>query len=105
MDNVALTTSKVPGTVDQAHKDLVKVHEIGDALLVNIAELKKIIANIEKGSKDVPPVTSSVKHGVNEIRAAVDNIDQTVKALQKNVLIRSKIPPAPKGEAVDAGLR
>jgi phospholipid/cholesterol/gamma-HCH transport system substrate-binding protein len=105
MDNVALSTSKVPHAVDQAQGDLEKVHEIGEALLVNIKDLKKIIANVEKGSKDIPPVTSSVKSGVTEIRSAVENIDEVVKALQKNVLIRSNIPPAAKGDAVDAGLR
>jgi hypothetical protein len=50
-------------------------------------------------------VTGSVKNGVNEIRAAVENIDSVVQSLQKNVLIRSNLPPAPKGEGVDTGLR
>lgn len=105
LDHVALATSKVPGTVDQARMDLVKIQEIGDELLVNIAELKKILDHVEQGSRDVPPVTRSVRSGIHEVRAAVENIDQVVQALQKNVLIRSHIPPEPSGEAVDAGLR
>lgn len=105
MDNVLLTTSKVPGTVDQARTDLEKVQELTDALAENIEILKKILINIEKGSQDVPPVTQSVKVGVEEIRSAVKNVDDVVKSLQKNALIRSNIPPAPKGDAVDAGLR
>ena len=105
MDHVALSTSKVPGAVDQAQADLVKIQEIGDQLLVNIAELRRILDNVEKGSRDVPPVTRSVRSGVYEIRAAVENIDEVVQALQKNVLIRSHIPPEPTGDPVDAGLR
>ncbi|MBU1168548.1 MAG: MCE family protein [Proteobacteria bacterium] len=105
MDNVVLTTSKVPGAVDQARTDLEKIHEIGEELLANIAELKKILANVEKGSQDVPPVTRSLKSGIGEIRSAVENVDDVVQALQKNVLIRSHIPAEPQGEAVDAGLR
>lgn len=105
MDNVVVATSKVPGTVDQARSDLEKIHEIGEALLVNVAELKKILANVEKGSQDVPTTTRSIKSGVGEIRSAVENIDEVVQALQKNVLIRSHIPPEPEAEAVDAGLR
>jgi len=105
MANVEKATGKTPKVVDQVQADLEKVHEIGDALLANIAELKKIIANIEKGSKDIPPVTGSVKNGVSEIRAAVENIDQVVLSLKKNILIRSNIPPEPQPEAVDAGMR
>jgi phospholipid/cholesterol/gamma-HCH transport system substrate-binding protein len=105
MANVEIATGKTPKVVDQVQADLEKVHEIGDALLANIAELKKIIANIEKGSKDIPPVTGSVKNGVSEIRAAVENIDQVVLSLKKNILIRSNIPPEPQPEAVDAGMR
>jgi phospholipid/cholesterol/gamma-HCH transport system substrate-binding protein len=105
MANVEKATGKAPKAVDQVQADLEKVHEIGDALLVHIAELKKIIANIEKGSKDIPAVTGSVKNGVGEIRSAVDNIDQVVQSLKKNVLIRSNIPPEPKPESVDAGMR
>ena len=67
--------------------------------------IQKIIDNIEKGSRDIPPVTGSVKNGVNEIRAAVENVYQVVQSLKKNVLIRSHIPPEPQPEAVDAGLR
>ncbi len=105
MANVEKATGKAPKAVDQVQADLEKVHEIGDALLVRIAELRKIIDNIEKGSRDIPPVTGSVKNGVNEIRAAVENVDQVVQSLKKNVLIRSHIPPEPQPEAVDAGLR
>ena len=105
MANVEVASGKAPKAVDQVQADLEKVHEIGDALLVNVAELKKIIANIEKGSRDIPPVTGAVRNGIGEIRAAVDNVDQVVQALQKNVLIRSNMPPEAKPEAVDAGLR
>jgi phospholipid/cholesterol/gamma-HCH transport system substrate-binding protein len=105
MDDAALATSKVPGTVDQARADLEKVHEIGEVLLIHIAEIRKIIDNIELGSRQVPPVTRSLKSGIAEIRSGVENIDEVVQALQKNVLIRSHIPPDPDADALDAGLR
>lgn len=105
MDHVVLATSKVPGTVDQARLDLEKIHEIGDQLQANIAKLKKILDHVEQGARNVPQVTRSVKSGIGEIRAAIENVDEVVQSLQKNVLIRSHIPPAPEGDAVDSGLR
>lgn len=105
LENVLLVSSKVPGTVDQAHADLKKVQAVTEALLVNIATLKRILENVEEGSRDVPPVTKSTKEGIHEIRSAVKNIDEVVQSLQKNILIRSHIPPEPEGDAVDAGLR
>ncbi len=105
MDNAVVATSKVPGTVDQAKTDLEKIHEIGDRVLENIATVKQILANIERGSEDVPPATRSIRNRLQEASELMENATDVTKSLKKNILIRSNIPPAPKGDGVDAGLR
>ncbi len=47
----------------------------------------------------------STKRGIREIRDVVQNIDTVVQSVQKAPIIRSNIPPPPKGETTDAGLR
>lgn len=105
MENAVVATSKVPGTVDQATADLVKIHEIGNEVLKNIATIKKILGNLEKGSRNIPPVTRSAKNRLQEAGRLMNNANQITRSLKKNILIRSNIPPAPKGKGADAGLR
>jgi len=79
--------------------------EMLDDVKASVENLKKIIANIEAGSRDVPEIVRSTKKGVREVRDNVRNIDTVVQSVQKAPIIRSNIPPAPKGENTDAGLR
>ncbi len=80
-----------------------------DELLVKINDamdqIDQILANVERGSEDVPAITKSTKRGLQETRDTVKEIDRLVKAAQKNALIRRDIPPAPEGKNMDAGLR
>lgn len=105
MENAVVATGKVPGAVDQAHADLAKIYEIGEQVLENIEMVKRILANIETGSEDVPAVTRSVKNRLQEASELMENATDVTESLKKNILIRSNIPPAPKGNGVDAGLR
>ena len=105
MENAVVATSKIPGAVDQAKTDLEKIQEIGDRVLENITAVKSILANIERGSEDVPPVTRSIKNRLQEASELMENATDVTKSIKKNILIRSNIPPAPKGDGVDAGLR
>lgn len=103
---------KTPETIDTVQK-------IGNEVFDNIAIIKKILnettksisilntilSNMEKGSRDVPKVTQSTKQGVNEIRVGVESIDKVFQSLQKNILIRSNLPPELEGKNIDAGLR
>ncbi len=70
-----------------------------------LVHVEKTASNIEKGSEDVPEVTRATRRGVGEVREGVKNIDNVVQAIQKNPFIRPNLPPEPKSENVDAGLR
>ncbi|WP_300667150.1 MlaD family protein [Desulfoluna sp.] len=105
LDSLAVAVDKVPHTVDLVDRDLNKVHEIGVEIEKNIAVLKQILDNVEKGSRDVPTITETTVKGLAEIRVGVEHIDEVVKSLKKNLLIRGNLPPGPEVRAKDAGLR
>jgi len=89
------------GTVGGLLKSDELLEKINDAM----DKIDQILANLERGSEDVPAITKSTKRGLQETRDAVREIDRVVKAAQKNPLIRRDIPPAPEGKNMDAGLR
>jgi len=105
--------------LDKVGNDLAALEKIENGVLENIPSIKKIIkdveeaartlhvilANLEKGSHDIPRVTRSSAQGIHEIREAVDNIDKVVTSLQKNFLIKPNLPPEPEAKNVDARLR
>lgn len=105
LENIGDATTKTPETMDTVQDNLVRIKNVGDGVLDCISSIKKILKEVEKGSSDIPKITESTKRGVNEIRDGVENINKVVQSLQKNILIRSNMPPEPKGENVDAGLR
>ncbi|MCK4487539.1 MAG: MCE family protein [Desulfobacterales bacterium] len=82
-----------------------KAPKIMDSLKKSTEMINQILVNIEKGSQDVPVVTKSTKHGIREIRDGVEEIDKVVQSAQKSFLIKGNLPPEPKGENIDAGLR
>ena len=111
--------AKVPEAVDVASENLQAVQEMRQGVSetirrvnsilaeveANIDKLNTIMSNAEEGSHDIPHITRSARHGIQEIRHGVEDIDKVVQSLQKNVLIRSNLPPQPVGENTDAGLR
>jgi phospholipid/cholesterol/gamma-HCH transport system substrate-binding protein len=112
-------SSKTPGTMDQAQTSLAGVEELTRGITESVAILKNILAeietnmptiraileNVETGSQDVPEITTSTTRFIQEVRDGVENADKVFQSLQKNVLIRSNLPPEPVGENTDAGLR
>ncbi len=112
-------SSKTPGTMDQAQTSLAGVEDVTRGVTESVAMLKDILVqietnmptikaileNVEKGSQDVPEITTSTIRGIQDIRDGVENVDKVFQSLQKNVLIRSNIPPEAVGENTDAGLR
>jgi len=112
-------SSKAPGTVDQAQTGLAGIEEVTMGVTESVAILKNILAeietnmptikaileNVETGSQDVPEITTSTARGIQEIRDGVEKADKVVQSLQKNILIRSNLPPETVGENTDAGLR
>ncbi len=91
LTNIGDATKKTPDIVDSVRKSMSMINQI--------------LANIEKGSQDVPTLTKSTKHGISEIRDSLEEVDKVVQSVQKSFLIRPNLPPEPKGENIDAGLR
>jgi phospholipid/cholesterol/gamma-HCH transport system substrate-binding protein len=82
-----------------------KTPDIMDDIRQSMTMINQILANIEKGSQDVPAVTKRTKHGIGEIRDAVEEADKVVQSVQESFLIKPNLPPEPKGEDIDTGLR
>jgi phospholipid/cholesterol/gamma-HCH transport system substrate-binding protein len=105
--------------LDKVGDDLAALEKIETGMLENIPSIKNIVkdieeaartlnvilANLEKGSHDIPRVTRSSAQGIHEIREAVDNIDKVVTSLKKNFLIKPNLPPEPEAENIDARIR
>jgi len=82
-----------------------KTPDIMDDIKQSMTMINQILANIEKGSQDVPAVTKRTKHGIREVRDAVDEADKVVQSVQESFFIKSNLPPEPEGEDIDTGLR
>ncbi|KKL12030.1 hypothetical protein LCGC14_2539820, partial [marine sediment metagenome] len=77
-------------SLKEVKETLEKKHEIEKGILESVPDIKRtikdvedavgtlkiILANIEKGSKNIPEVTRSTSQGIQEIRKAVNNIDK-----------------------------
>jgi len=90
LENINKASSKTPVIMDQVSE--------------SVSSIKGIVKQVEE-SHDVPEITRSVKNGVQEIRNGVEEIDKVVQSLQKNLLIKSNLPPEEEPENIDAGLR
>ena len=91
LGNLEDATAKTPDIMNEVKKSMDMVNQI--------------LTNIEKGSHDVPAVTKTTKHGIREIRDGVEEVDKVVQSVQKSFLIKPNLPPEPKGEDIDTGLR
>ena len=91
LGNLEDATAKTPDIMNEVKKSMDMVNQI--------------LTNIEKGSHDVPAVTKTTTHGIREIRDGVEEIDKVVQSVQKSFLIKPNLPPEPKGEDIDTGLR
>lgn len=106
MEEVKKAVSQTPYTMNLVNKNLERVDRIGGhveessesltllikKLSIRIDDIKAIIDNIEKGSKDVPHITKTTLDGIQEIRESVKKADDALKALQKSFLIRGNLP-------------
>ena len=70
-----------------------------------VASLTTILSEIEKGSQNIPRIMRSTALGIDEARGALENVDTIVQSVQQSFLFKSKLPPKPSGQNVDAGLR
>lgn len=118
-EHIAEASAKIPATVDRVDGNLDQYRQVGEGILksidrlkvimlkidANMATVKSILDNVEVGSRDIPQLTDSVSKTIQGARDEIENVDKIIQSLQKNILIRSNLPPEPIGENTDAGLR
>jgi len=105
LKNIQVASAKAPEVMVQLQASLDKIGDILDEVFENVSSIKIVLQEAEKGSHNIPELTRSAKHGLQELRDTLDNADKILKSLQKNIFIRSNIPPETKGGRTDAGLR
>ncbi len=104
LENINKASLKAPGVMDQVQDNLAALKKLRDDVSESVSSIKRIIKQVEE-SHDVPEITRSVKNGIQEIRYGAEEIDKVVQSLQKNLLIKSNLPPEEEPENIDAGLR
>ncbi len=105
LQNIYEQLSHVSRILTNLEQATAKTPDIVDAIRDSVNTINQIVANIEKGSQDVPAITKLTKHGIKEIRDGVEEVDKVVQSAQKSFLIKGNLPPEPKGEDIDTGLR
>ncbi|HPL63702.1 MAG TPA: MlaD family protein [Syntrophales bacterium] len=90
---------RILGRIEAASPEMIENVRAG------LQDARKIISNIEKGSRDVPEVARSAKRGIREAREGVKNIGGVVQSIRNSPFIRPNLPPEPEGDNMDAGLR
>jgi len=119
LDDLALASAKTPQTIDLVKENLEEIREIRSGVIEsldlfqelirevnkNMPAVRTILENAEKGSHDIPKITSSAVKGIDEAREELENLDFIIQSLQENFLIRSNLPPEPVGRNTDAHLR
>lgn len=119
LEHIDRTAEKAPVVMDQFNQNLQIVGQAGSGVVDRIEDTKRILAEVEEivgelniiidnvktGSQDVPQITQSAKVGIQEIREGVKRIDAVVQSVEKNVLIRSNLPPVSEGDLTDAEIR
>ncbi|OIN95798.1 MAG: hypothetical protein AUJ48_02550 [Deltaproteobacteria bacterium CG1_02_45_11] len=105
LENISKASDKTPETMAQVTESVTRLKNILQEVDENIDAFKIILNNMEESSYDIPEITQSTREGISEIRDGVENVNKVFKSLQKNILIRSNIPPEPSGVNIDAGLR
>lgn len=105
LEDISQASAKTPETLAQLTDSIIRIKNILQEVDENIGIFKVILNNMEEGSYDIPEITQSTKEGINEIREGVDKVNKVFRSLQKNILIRSNIPPEPSSVNIDAGLR
>jgi phospholipid/cholesterol/gamma-HCH transport system substrate-binding protein len=119
LDDIRATSAKGPAIAQQVSDNLTTIQTVGTGVAQDVKTLqsilndaraslhtiRNILANLKQGSRDIPQVTATAKDGIREIREGVANIDRVVQSLQRNVIIRSNLPPEPTPVGTDVGIR
>ena len=119
LDNLADASAKTPETIEMLQENLASIEEVRDGITDSIAlirslleevqtqmpKIKAILENTEKGSREIPKISSSAVETMDEVREELENVDIIIQSLRKNFLIRSNLPPPPVVRNTDAHLR
>ena len=119
MKDITKTTAKLPQTIDRVQDTIETFKATGDELITRLKGLKKIVngaeetitslntilKNVERGSPEIPQILKVAKAMLLDVRDTIGNLDKLIQALQNNILFRSNLPPEPKLDNIDAGLR
>ena len=119
MLDISRTTAKLPQTIDRVQDAIGTFKTTGDELITSLKGLEKIVTgaeatitslntilkNVERGSPEIPQILKVAKAMLLDVRDTIGNLDKLIQALQNNILFRSNLPPEPKLDNIDAGLR
>jgi phospholipid/cholesterol/gamma-HCH transport system substrate-binding protein len=90
--------SRVLPAVDQVRELLVRVSAL-------LASLEETLGHIEKASRQAPETARAARDTLHRLSQNMDDIEQIIKAVRQNFLIRPHLPPQPTPEAIDSGIR
>ena len=107
LDNLSDASAKAPETMEMLQDNLASIQEVRDGITDSIAlirslleemqthmpKIKTILENAEKGSREIPKISSSTVETMDEVREEIENVDIIIQSLRKNFLIRSNLPP------------
>jgi len=119
MKDITKTTAKLPQTIDRVQDTIETFKATGNEVITSLRGLKKILngaeetitslniilKDVERGSPEIPQILKVAKAMLLDVRDTIGNLDNLIKALQNNILFRSNLPPEPKLDNIDAGLR
>lgn len=119
LDNLADASAKTPETIEMFQDNLASIEEVQGGITDSIAlirsllqemqaympKIKTILENVEKGSREIPKISSSTVETMDAFRDELDNVDLILQSLRKNFLIRSNLPPPQVLRNTDAYLR
>ena len=119
LDDLSLASAKTPGTMDMLQENLARMEEAQESITNSIAlvqslleemqanmpKIGAILGNAEKGSREIPRISSSTVESIEAFQEELENVDLIIQALRQNFLIRSNLPPPPAVRNTDTHLR
>ena len=119
LDDLAVAGAKTPGTMDMLQENLARMEGAQESITDSISlvqglladmqaympKVRTILANAEKGSREIPRISSSTVESIEAFQEELENVDLIIQALRQNFLIRSNLPPPPAVRNTDAHLR
>ena len=107
LDDLGAASAKTPETMEILQENLVRIQEVQDGMTDSIAlvrslleelqahmpKVKVILENVEKGSREIPRISSYAVENLEAMQEELENADLIIESLRRNFLIRSNLPP------------